>query len=79
MGECIHCEIHDLLDSHFQTGSANLGDVAAKVIEVLADLIILAAPEDRAMLTADILAKLGHFILEKTGEAADPSEVRQRH
>ncbi len=79
MGECIHCEIHDLLDSHFQTGSANLGDVAAKVTEVLADLIILAAPGDRAMLTADILANLGHFILEKTGEAADPSEVRHRH
>jgi hypothetical protein len=79
MGECIHCEIHDLLDSHFQTGGANLTDVAAKVTEVLADLVILAAPEDRAMLTADILANFGHFILEKTGEAADPSEVRHRH
>jgi hypothetical protein len=79
MGECIHCESHDLLDSHFQEDGANLADVAAKVTEVLADLVILAAPEDRAMLTADILANLGHFILEKTGEAAEPSEVRHRH
>ncbi len=79
MGECIHCEIHDLLESHLQADGANLADVAAKVTEVLADLVILAAPEDRAMLTADILANLGHFILEKTGEAADPSEVRDRH
>jgi hypothetical protein len=79
MGECIHCEIHDLLESHFQTGSANLAEVAPKVTEVLADLVILAAPEDCAMLTADILANFGHFILEKTREAADQSEVRHRH
>ena len=35
MSDCIHCQIHDLLESHLQNQKVNLGDVAFKVTEVL--------------------------------------------
>ena len=35
MSDCIHCQIHDLLESHLQDQKVNLGDVAFKVTEVL--------------------------------------------
>jgi hypothetical protein len=82
MSDCIHCEIHDLLENHLQSEDANLADIAAKVTEVLADLILMMAPADRSMLMADVLANLGHFILEKSGEVSDaePSgPPRSRH
>ena len=66
MSECIHCDIHDLLEPELARESADLGQIAAKVTEVLADLVLIASPEDRASLLADVIASLGHMVLEKS-------------
>jgi hypothetical protein len=56
-------------------------EIAAKVTEVLADIILTAPPEDQATLIADILANLGSFLLEKKegADPADPNPRRSRH
>jgi hypothetical protein len=77
MSDCLHCDIHDLLDEHLQGGEANLNEIAAKVTEVLADLILLAPPADRGTLMADVLANLGEFVLQKGDDtAAEPGQRR---
>ena len=79
MSECVHCDIHELLESRLQNQEANLAEVAAKVTEVLADLILMAPPDEQSTLMADMLANLGSFLLEKK-EAADPTSPRRsRH
>ena len=80
MSACIHCQIHDLLESHLQNQEVNLGDIAFKVTEVLADLILMAPPEDQGMMIADVLRNLGQFVLEKNGAADDEKQSgRRRH
>jgi hypothetical protein len=76
MSACLHCEIHELLESHLQNQDANLAEVAAKVTEVLADLVLTAPPGQQSNLMADILANLGSFLLEKK-EEADPTNPRR--
>lgn len=76
MSDCLHCDIHDLLESHLQNKDANLAEISAKVTEVLADLILTAPPDQQSNLMADILANLGSFILEKK-EEADPTNPRR--
>ena len=63
MSDCLHCDIHELLNSKGK--EANLLEIVAKVTEVLADLILMAPVEDQSKLMADILANLGSFVLEK--------------
>jgi hypothetical protein len=82
MSDCIHCDIHDLLEPSLQNPDANLAEIAAKVTEVLADLILMVSPEDRTTLMADVVANLGQFILEKSGEELNPAQPigsRGRH
>ena len=81
MSDCIHCDIHDLLEPELARDGANLSEVAGKVTEVLADLVLAAAPDDRAALLADIIANLGHFVLEKSEhpEAAGSDPKSRRH
>jgi len=58
---------------------ADLTVIVAKVTEVLADLILMAPPDEQSMLMADILANLGSFLLEKK-EESDPTKPRHsRH
>jgi hypothetical protein len=76
MPDCLHCEIHDMLESHLQSEHANLLEIAARVTEVLADLTLMAPPAERHTLMADILANLGGAVLEKSQEA-DPSNPRR--
>jgi hypothetical protein len=76
MPECLHCEINELLESRLQDQEVNLAEVAAKVTEVLADLIVMAPPDEQSTLIADILANLGSFVLEKK-EDADPTNPRR--
>jgi hypothetical protein len=49
------------------------------VTEVLAVLILMAPPDEQAMLMADILANLGGMLLQKSQEDADPTNPRRRH
>jgi hypothetical protein len=76
MSECLHCEIHELLETKLQDQQTNLTEIAAKVTEVLADIILMAPPDEQSTLMADILANLGSFLLEKK-EAADPTNRRR--
>jgi hypothetical protein len=76
MSDCLHCEIHDLLESHLEGEQADLPEVAGKVTEVLADLILMAAPEQQTMLMAQVLANLGGMVLEKSQEP-DPTNPRR--
>ncbi len=78
MSECIHCDIHDLLESHLDSEDANIAEVASKVTEVLADLILMVPPADRSMLMADIIANLGQFVLEKNEEAVEQAQTARR-
>jgi hypothetical protein len=78
MSDCIHCDIHELLESRLHGNEVNLGEIAAKVTEVLADLILLAPPDERTTVLADVLANLGQFVLEK-GEDARPQSDPRRH
>lgn len=80
MSDCLHCDIHDMLESHLQSEGANLADIAAKVTEVLADLILMAPPAEQAMLMADTIANLGSIFLQKNGaDSDDPNPSRSRH
>jgi hypothetical protein len=65
MSDCLHCDIHELLESQLQGKEANLAEIAAKVTEVLADLILMVPPDEQSMLMADILVNLGNFFVEK--------------
>jgi hypothetical protein len=76
MSECLHCEINELLESRLQGQEVNLAEVAAKITEVLADLILMAPPDEQSTLMADVLANLGSFVLEKK-EDADPTNPRR--
>jgi hypothetical protein len=76
MSDCLHCDIHELLDSRLEGGDVNLAEIAAKVTEVLADIILLVPPDEQSALMADILANLGSFLLEKK-EPADPTNPRR--
>jgi hypothetical protein len=76
MSDCLHCEIHDVLESHLQSERANLAEIAAKVTEVLADLILMAPQNDQTALIADVIANLGGMVLEKSQES-DPSNPRR--
>jgi hypothetical protein len=78
MSDCLHCQILDLLDPVMQSEEANLTEIAAKVTEVLADLILLAPPADRGILMADILANLGEFVLQKGDDSASTGEAAPR-
>ena len=75
MSECLHCDIHELLESELQGKEANLDEISAKVTEVLADLILMAPPDEQSALMADILANLGSFLLEKK-QGSDPANPR---
>jgi hypothetical protein len=69
MSECLHCDIHELLESRLQNQETNLAETAAKVTEVLADLILMVPPDEQSMLMADILVNLGNFLVEKKKSA----------
>jgi hypothetical protein len=76
MSDCLHCDIHELLESQLQNREANLAEIAGKVTEVLADLILRAPPDEQSTLMADVLANLGGFLLEKR-DSTDPTQPRR--
>lgn len=78
MSDCLHCDINELVDKRLEREGADLADLAARVAESLADLILLAPAEDQSKLMADVLANLGQAFLEKSG-AIEASESSPRH
>jgi hypothetical protein len=54
MPHCLHCVINELVQKRLELKDANLAELAAKMAESLADLILLAPPIDQAILIADV-------------------------
>ena len=67
MSECLHCDVNDLVEKELEREDADIAELAARLAESLADLIILAPPGDQAKLMADVISNLGQAYLEKTG------------
>ena len=65
MSDCLHCDVNDLVEKQLERDDADLADLAARLTESLADLILLAPPADQAKLMADVLANLGRPIWRK--------------
>jgi hypothetical protein len=79
MSDCLHCDIHDVLESHLKSEQADLSEIAAKVTEVLADLIMMVPPDEQTVLMAHVVANLGGMVLAKSQEP-DPTNLgRSRH
>ena len=78
MSDCLHCDINELVEKRLAREGADLSELAARMTESLADLILLAPEADHSKLMADILANLGQAYLEKSG-AVEPTETNLRH
>ena len=79
MSDCIHCDIHELLETRLQNQEVSLAEIVAKVTEVLADFILMAPSDEQSTLMADMLANLGGFLLEKKESAEPTNPRRSRH
>jgi hypothetical protein len=80
MSDCLHCDIHDLLQPHLENDEVNVAEIAAKVTEVLADLILLTPVDDQPKFIADVLINLGQFVLQKIeGEDTTDEPKPRRH
>ena len=67
MSECLHCEINELVQQRVSGGDADFGEVAAMMVESLADFILLAPEASQPALMAHALAAFGQMFLEKSG------------
>jgi hypothetical protein len=76
MSDCLHCDILEMLQSRHDGKEADLAEIAAKVTEVLADLILMARPDEQFIMMADVVANLGGMVLEKSQEP-DPTNPRR--
>jgi cytochrome c-type biogenesis protein CcmH/NrfF len=47
MSDCLHCDINQLVRQRIERG-ADLGELAAMMVESLTDLILLAPEEEQA-------------------------------
>jgi hypothetical protein len=65
---CLHCEINDLVQEHIEgREKVDVADLAARMVESLVDLVLLAPEDEQAQLLAVSIAHLGQAFLEKTG------------
>jgi hypothetical protein len=69
MSDCLHCDINEMVQKHIEkTETADVADVAARIAESLADLILTFVPEeDQANVLAHTIAHLGEMFLQKGG------------
>ena len=74
MSDWLHCDINDLVQQHLERAgveTVDISEVAAKMTESLADLILSAVPEsEQARFLAQTIAYLGEAILQKSEEGA---------
>ena len=47
MSDCLHCDIHELLENQLQSQEVNLAEIAGKITEVFADLVLMAPPDEQ--------------------------------
>ena len=67
MSDCLHCEINQLVQQRLERGDGDLVEIAAMMVESLADLILLAPEGEQANLMAYVVSGLGQMFLEKSG------------
>lgn len=68
MSDCLHCDINDLVQKHIEQDEAtDIADVAAKLAESLADLILSSEASEQPKLLAHAMAALGDMYLQKSG------------
>jgi hypothetical protein len=79
MSDCLHCDIHDLLDEHAKLQEADLSDIAAKVTEVLADLILMASDEEQLLLMSRVVSNLGEMVFQKRQQTDHNGPGHPRH
>jgi hypothetical protein len=79
MSDCLHCDIHDLLDENAKREEADLSEVAAKVTEVLADLILTASSEEQLLLMSRVVSNLGEMVFQKSQQTDENGPGHPRH
>lgn len=69
MSDCLHCDINEIVQTHIdKTETADVVDLAARMAESLADMILTFVPEeDQANVLAHTIAHLGEMFLQKSG------------
>jgi hypothetical protein len=67
--DCLHCKINKLVEEHVENvDQVDVAELAAKMAESLAELILFGAPPDQhATLLAYTMAHLGEMFVEKAG------------
>ena len=78
MSDCLHCDINELVQSHIERGGADLAELAARMVESLAELILLAPEDQQSTLMAVAMANFGQAFLERSG-AVETDEPGARH
>ena len=74
---CLHCEINDLVSKHIeQHPEVDAGELAARMAESLADLILSVPEDQQGKLLAAVLAHLSQAFLEKGDETGGGGDRR---
>jgi vacuolar-type H+-ATPase subunit D/Vma8 len=68
-----------LLDEHAKREEADLSEVAAKVTEVLADLILMASAEEQILLMSRVVSNLGEMVFQKSQQTDQTGPGHPKH
>jgi hypothetical protein len=71
MSDCLHCDINEIVQKYVdKADTADAADIAARMAESIADMILTFVPEDdQANVLAHTIAHLGEMFLQKGGAA----------
>jgi hypothetical protein len=71
MSDCLHCDINEIVQKYIdKADTADAADIAARMAESIADMILTFVPEDdQANVLAHTIAHLGEMFLQKGGAA----------
>ena len=58
--ECLHCQVMDLIEARVEAGETDIGELASLVAESLAEIVLMATPDDQPKLMADVIRAFGH-------------------
>jgi hypothetical protein len=68
VSDCLHCDINEVVQEYIERSDpVDVMDVAAKMVESLVEVILLAPEKDQGKVLADVLAHFGQLFLEKCG------------
>ena len=72
MSDCLHCDINELVRERIEGNeNVDLADMAVRMAESLAELIMLAPKEEWAVLMAEAIRHLGNTMLSDIEGGAD--------